>query len=180
MTYSRFNIEVQPLSIGNHELNTKRMLELMAVNPEDTSVPLYIHVVYRILRDMRLAQQATGAKFQYYDFKDNLAKSGLTPQQLAPLHQRLSVLESFLSSSPAPRSKKGKKHSHVDNATTWTNEVSLIVRSSSPSKGLTASSLGSSRLSTSPALASRLKLLAHSLMFVSVYFSRKTFCVEEL
>lgn len=110
------------------------MLELMAVNPEDTVVLLYIHVIHRILRDIRLVQQSTGDKFQYNNFKDKLAKSGLTPQQLAPLHQRLSVLESFLSPSPGPSSKKRKRNLLVDNTTTWTNEVSTIVRSSSPSK----------------------------------------------
>ncbi|KAL2060864.1 hypothetical protein VTL71DRAFT_8916 [Oculimacula yallundae] len=107
-TYKRFNIEVEPLQIKESDLNTKRMLELMAVKNGEP-VPLYIHTIYRILREMRIVQQALGTRFNYREFKSQIMDSGLTPAQLAPLQQRLDALESFMPKTQVFSSKKGKK-----------------------------------------------------------------------
>ena len=45
-SYSRFNIEVDPLEIDQSNLNTKRMLDLMAVGQGDGPLPLYMHTVH--------------------------------------------------------------------------------------------------------------------------------------
>ena len=95
-SYSRFNIEVDPLEIDQSNLNTKRMLDLMAVGQGDGPLPLYMHTVQRILRDMRIVQQATNSDFNYPEFKRMILGSGLTPAQLEPLKQRLDTLESFM------------------------------------------------------------------------------------
>ncbi|KAK1970901.1 hypothetical protein LY78DRAFT_626915 [Colletotrichum sublineola] len=87
-------IKVDPLKLSERDLNTRRMLDLMAVG--DGSMPLYLHVVTRILRDMRLEQQSNGLAFSYLTFKKKLAKADLTPAQKAPLNQRLDTLESFM------------------------------------------------------------------------------------
>ncbi|KAK2593614.1 hypothetical protein QQS21_008702 [Conoideocrella luteorostrata] len=120
-TYSRLHVEVQPLQLKDGDLNTKRMLDLMAVNKEDASIPLYIHVVHRILREMRMEQQATGKSFDYAKFTANIANAGLAPTQLAPLYQRLSVLESFMSRTSTNKSKKSKGDGARE-ATNWTNK----------------------------------------------------------
>ncbi|KAK1976874.1 hypothetical protein LZ30DRAFT_753201 [Colletotrichum cereale] len=87
-------VKVEPLRLSDRDLNTRRMLDLMAVG--DGSMPLYLHVVTRILRDMRLEQQSKGSTFSYLSFKKKLAQTDLTPAQQAPLSQRLETLESFM------------------------------------------------------------------------------------
>ncbi len=93
------------------------MLDLMAVKQDDTGIPLYIHIVHRILREMRIQQQNTGSSFNYGLFKSRVVEADLSPAQLAPLSQRLSVLESFM-----PRKSKSPKD--ADKGTAWLNEVS--------------------------------------------------------
>jgi hypothetical protein len=74
----------------------------------DEAIPLYVHTIYRILREMRIRQQALGGSFDYCEFKRELMDSGLSPTQLGPLNQRLDTLESFMP-SPNERSRsKGK------------------------------------------------------------------------
>lgn len=58
--------------------------------------PLYMSVIQRILRDMRIEQQTTRSRFKYALFANKLDKEPLTPDQRRPLNQRLDTLESFL------------------------------------------------------------------------------------
>ncbi|KAJ5640042.1 uncharacterized protein N7484_007904, partial [Penicillium longicatenatum] len=96
-TYSRFKgITVQSLQIDQSNLNTKRMMDLMAVGKESGAIPLYMHAVQRVLRDLREIQQSEGSQFDYAEFKRRILSSGLLPGQLEPLKQRLDALESFL------------------------------------------------------------------------------------
>ncbi|KAF5522028.1 hypothetical protein CGCA056_v006887 [Colletotrichum aenigma] len=89
------NVKIEPLKLSDDDLNTRRMNDLMAVG-ESGSKPLYMQVVNRILRDMRLEQQNTGLGFSYDKFRKYLALEDLTPGQLNPLNQRLDTLESFM------------------------------------------------------------------------------------
>lgn len=92
----------------------------MAIKSEEGSIPLYIHTVNRILREMRLSQQATGVPFDYQTFKSEILAADLTSSQLAPLNQRLASLESFM-----PRmtnSAKGKRR-QSSKGTSWENKV---------------------------------------------------------
>ncbi|KAF5859889.1 hypothetical protein ETB97_002248 [Aspergillus alliaceus] len=94
--YSRLGISVEPLQLDQSDLNTKRMMDLMAVGQEEGQIPLYMHTVKRILREMRIAQQMSKTSFDYQDFKRRILSAGLTPAQLEPLKQRLDTLESFM------------------------------------------------------------------------------------
>ncbi|GKZ24367.1 hypothetical protein AbraCBS73388_011177 [Aspergillus brasiliensis] len=109
-TYSRFDIPVEPLYIDQRDLNTKRMMDLMAVSHGDGDVPLYIHTAKRILREMRAAQEETKSGFEYETFKDQITHSGLTPGQVEPLKQRLGMLESFMPKAQAAKmpSRRGQ------------------------------------------------------------------------
>ncbi|KAK1573235.1 uncharacterized protein LY79DRAFT_697908 [Colletotrichum navitas] len=89
------NVTIKPLKLSDDDLNTRRMNDLMAVG-EGGSMPLYLHVVNRILRDMRMKQQRTGLGFSYAEFRRCLSLEDLTPGQLNPLNQRLDTLESFM------------------------------------------------------------------------------------
>ncbi|KJK84988.1 hypothetical protein H633G_11182 [Metarhizium anisopliae BRIP 53284] len=122
-TYARLNIDIEPLQIDSKDLNTKRMLDLMAVNQDDATAPLYIYVIHRILREMRIAQQVSGERFSYTKFKSLLLSSDLTPTQLAPLSQRLSVLESFMPLAAPKRKGKGLK---APPGTNWASEPGLL------------------------------------------------------
>ncbi|KAM0249659.1 hypothetical protein ACHAQJ_008956 [Trichoderma viride] len=96
--YSKLpNVQVQVLRINQSDLNTKRMMDLMAVSSiQGGGVPLYLHVVQRILRDLRIEQQESNTTFNYREFKKRLMDETLAAGQLQPLQQRLETLESFM------------------------------------------------------------------------------------
>lgn len=100
------------------------MLDLMAVSRGDGPMPLYLHAVYRILREMRIADQEKGTGFSYATFKDRIAGTEMTPAQLSPLTQRLDTLESFMPNTQTgvklPR-RKGKRVRQYGND--WTPNV---------------------------------------------------------
>ncbi|PHH60585.1 hypothetical protein CDD81_1441 [Ophiocordyceps australis] len=91
------NVVVEELRIDEADLDTRRMLDLMAVSSsQGGSMPLYLHVVTRILRDLRVVQQSNDSSFNYKGFKQALALTELTVAQSNPLQQRLETLESFM------------------------------------------------------------------------------------
>jgi hypothetical protein len=125
------NVEVEPLRINESDLNTTRMLDLMAVNNDDGPMPLYMHTVYRILRDMRIEQQENDTAFSYADFKTRVAETRMSPGQLVPLTQRLETLESFM-----PRKQigvtggaklQGNSKASKQRGNDWTSKVSSLV-----------------------------------------------------
>lgn len=89
------NVKIEALKLCDADLNTRRMNDLMAVG-EGANKPLYMQVVNRILRDMRLEQQKNRFGFSYAKFRRALDEEDLTPGQLNPLNQRLDTLESFM------------------------------------------------------------------------------------
>lgn len=98
--YSRFpRVTVEELRIDEKDLNTKRMMDLMSVK-SGGNTPLYMHVVKRVLKQLRYAEQHnTGTTgFSYAAFRAMLDKEDLTDQQRMPLEQRLENLESFMAS----------------------------------------------------------------------------------
>ncbi|KAL2020478.1 hypothetical protein VTK56DRAFT_8363 [Thermocarpiscus australiensis] len=138
--YQRFpNIKVEELRLNESDLNTQRMLDLMAVTAGG-NLPLYLHVAQRILRDLRVEQQKTGSPFSYSRFKQALQLENLTEMQLAPLKQRLDTLESFMVEDQAkaynmfgggtsrPESLKSKKSKKCKKpkGTSWTPHASHL------------------------------------------------------
>jgi hypothetical protein len=98
-TYSSIpEVQVETLRIDQADLNTQRMMDLMAVKTDDGSMPLYLHSIHRIIRELRLAQQQESEHipFDYGEFKKMVAKCGMTDAQRAPLTQRMDTLESFM------------------------------------------------------------------------------------
>ncbi|CAH0058530.1 unnamed protein product [Clonostachys solani] len=109
--YSRLpNVTVEELRINQSDLNTSRMLGLMAFHTgKDGGMPLYLYVVNRILRDLRIEQQRSGLAFNYGKFKATIAEEAMIDSQLLPLQQRLETLESFMVKDQAPQYKLGMK-----------------------------------------------------------------------
>lgn len=127
-TYKSLNVTVQPLEIDQSNLDTKRMLDLMAVSRDDSPMPLYLHEITRILKEMRLNQQETNEPFNYSTFKMAVEASQMTPAQKGPLTQRLDTLESFMPKwqtlPPSVYDKKIKKKRTGGND--WTIQVLCI------------------------------------------------------
>lgn len=105
---------VEELRINQSDLNTQRMLNLMAISSVSGGMPLYLHVVVRILRDLRIHQQNTKTTFDYGMFKRLLDDESLTEGQSAPLKQRLETLESFMVQTQADSYKMAKQRAPAD------------------------------------------------------------------
>lgn len=86
------SLDIQPLVLQSHHLTAERMHRLMAFQEGETTIPLYMEVIMRILREMA----TTGAPFSYPIFKANLENEGLQPGQKVMMDMRLNLLESFL------------------------------------------------------------------------------------
>lgn len=129
-TYAGLNVTIEALQIDQTNLSTKRMLDLMAVNPENGPMPLYLHSINRILREMRIEQQARGGIFNYGDFKRRVELEDMTPAQKAPLAQRLDTLESFMHQSQTriQTIAPAKKMSKAGKGNDWTITVSFLGR----------------------------------------------------
>lgn len=67
----------------------------MAVSRDDGPMPLYLHAVYRVLREMRIEQQETGSAFSYANSKARTTQTEMTAAQLCPLDQLMESLESM-------------------------------------------------------------------------------------
>lgn len=81
----------------------------MVAGQENGPMPLYMHTVQPVLREMRLLH-ANGTAFDYREFKLRVLNSGLLAAQLEPLQQRLNTLENFMPSpEAAPTADKQKK-----------------------------------------------------------------------
>ncbi|KAI1743885.1 hypothetical protein F4680DRAFT_470410 [Xylaria scruposa] len=125
------NIKVEALRLDQADLNTKRMLELMAF---DRAQPLYAQVIQRILRDMRLSQQDKPGSFNYHEFRSKLGQEKLSPDQNRGLQQRLDTLESFMVPKQVKNNAREKSSHSVRLGTAWTPKAGelLIVDLSCP------------------------------------------------
>ncbi|KAI1271573.1 hypothetical protein F5Y07DRAFT_413424 [Xylaria sp. FL0933] len=124
------NVTVEALRLDQADLNTKRMMELMAF---DSTQPLYAQVIQRILRDMRLEQQDKEGTFNYSEFVRKVDNEKLSPDQKRGLQQRLDTLESFM--VPAQVSlRRPAGHDGKRLGTDWTPKAGelLIVDLSCP------------------------------------------------
>ncbi|KAI9896756.1 hypothetical protein N3K66_008928 [Trichothecium roseum] len=109
------NVRIEELQIKQTDLNTQRMLHLMGASIDNDSMPLYLHVVIRILRDLKMKLQQSNRGFDYAQFKLALQNEKFNQGQEVPLQQRLDVLESFipqaqrLTSDPSKMKKAPQK-----------------------------------------------------------------------
>jgi hypothetical protein len=113
-------VTVEALRLDQSDLNTKRMLELMAF---DRAQPLYAQVIQRILRDMRLQQQEHSESFNYLNFLNLLKQEQLSPDQKRGLGQRLDTLQSFMIEGQVNRSMTGRRA--LQRGTDWTPTVRI-------------------------------------------------------
>ncbi|KAH0367763.1 hypothetical protein KCU65_g4391, partial [Aureobasidium melanogenum] len=119
-------LNIQPLVLQSHHITAERMHRLMAFAEGETTVPLYMEVMMRVLREMAI----TGIPFSYATFKANLDKEGLQPAQKVMMAMRLNLLESFLDPSCIDASKK--THSKKSNLLSTSPGTLTIVDLSDP------------------------------------------------
>ncbi|KAI9709382.1 MAG: hypothetical protein M1812_007718 [Candelaria pacifica] len=105
--------EVQPLLLKEKHLTTTRMMNLMAVSGGDGPVPLYVEIIFKILRQMAIETRGASG-VNYSTFKKRLASEGFSRDQCGPLNLRLELLESFMEPSAvlgAPTAPKSQGQS---------------------------------------------------------------------
>ena len=88
--------KVLPLYFSERQLSISTMMTLMAVS-ENNRPPLYLEVLYRVLRDMA-AENKGKRGLNYLDFRARMAAQGFSREQDQFLSIRLQLLESFLDS----------------------------------------------------------------------------------
>ncbi|KAI5204463.1 hypothetical protein E4T39_03586 [Aureobasidium subglaciale] len=115
-------LKIQPLVLQSHHLTAERMHRLMAFQESENTVPLYMEVIMRILREMAI----TGLPFNYATFKANLDNEGLQPGQKVMMDMRLNLLESFLDPSCVKAAKPSKSSKKSDMFATAPGTLTIV------------------------------------------------------
>ncbi|KAK4549318.1 hypothetical protein LTR36_006315 [Oleoguttula mirabilis] len=96
------NLTVVPMLLQDHQLTVARMLKLMSFD-QGTSVPLYMEVIQRILRDMAVM----GKRFSFADFQTKLDAEKFAGGQQSMMNMRLELLKSFCATATQTRMRLG-------------------------------------------------------------------------
>ncbi|EJD43832.1 hypothetical protein AURDEDRAFT_185401 [Auricularia subglabra TFB-10046 SS5] len=87
------NVDVRPLYLAESELTAPRMLALMGWSDDSERMPLYLHTVMQIVRDIGCED------FSYAEFREQLKKQKFDVKQQMMLNHRMRLLDSFLSTT---------------------------------------------------------------------------------
>ena len=90
------NLRVNTFVLQDRHLNIERMQRLMAFSEQEGTVPLYMEVVQRILRETAIS----GQKFSLKTFMEKLKKERFNPGQETMLNMRLQLLMSSMATKP--------------------------------------------------------------------------------
>lgn len=89
-------VVIEPLILKEEYLNVERLMTFMAANDNNgEGLPLYMHSVLRVLRQMALESNAKPG-IDYRDFRTRVEMLALSPGQKIPLGLRLDLLEEFI------------------------------------------------------------------------------------
>lgn len=91
-------IAVYPLFLDEQDLNTQRMLKLMAFSGSDGAVPLYMEVIMNILKEMAMDRPADAIGFDLNKFLLNVKLQKFDLGQKGPMQLRLNLLDAFMNS----------------------------------------------------------------------------------
>lgn len=92
---------IQTLMLQDRHLSVERMLKLMAFSESEGSVPLYMEVIQRILREIAIS----GKKFQFDAFLQRIKKERFQPAQEVTMNMRLALLKSFMATKGTVETK---------------------------------------------------------------------------
>lgn len=100
--------EVIPLYLSERQLNITNMITLMNVDQTSGYSPLYLEVLFRILREM--AEESQGRPgINYADFVRRLGAENFSKEQQTFLNLRLRLLESFMVPKVTAGTKQPKR-----------------------------------------------------------------------
>lgn len=89
------SVIIEPLILKQEYLNVERVMAFMAASDTGEGLPLYIHSVLRLLREMASEPNAKPG-LDYQDFRARVDMLGFSPAQKLPLSLRLELLEEFI------------------------------------------------------------------------------------
>jgi hypothetical protein len=112
-TQGSANVKIEKFSLPPSDLSVERMYRLMAFSEKSESVPLYMEIIQKILRQMAVSGQGRG--FNYGDFLRLLDVANLTTDQQRPMSLRLELLQSFMRLPPTKSDLKRKTPKEVLN-----------------------------------------------------------------
>ena len=97
-------LAVSPFLLQDHELTIERMHKLMAFSEHEGSIPLYMEVIQRLLRQMAMKNQT----FRLGEFLHALEAERFADSQKTMMNMRFNLLKSFMEPPPPfPQHKKG-------------------------------------------------------------------------
>jgi hypothetical protein len=105
-TQGSANVTIEKFLLPPSDLSVERMYRLMAFSEKAESVPLYMEVIQKILRQMAVSGQGRG--FNYGEFLRLLDAANLTTDQQRPMRLRLDLLQSFMRWPPTKSDLKRK------------------------------------------------------------------------
>lgn len=88
-------VVVEPLILKQEYLNVERLMTFMATDSGEGGLPLYMHSVLRILREMAVEPDAKPG-IDYWTFRNRVEKLDLSLGQKIPLSLRLDLLQEFI------------------------------------------------------------------------------------
>lgn len=106
-TQGSSSVKIEKFLLPPGDLSIERMYRLMAFSEKSESVPLYMEVIQRILRQMAVSGQSRG--FNYGEFLRLLEAANLTTDQQRPMRLRLDLLQSFMRWPPSKGDLKRKR-----------------------------------------------------------------------
>jgi hypothetical protein len=105
-TQGSANVTIEKFLLPPGDLSVERMYRLMAFSEKAESVPLYMEVIQKILRQMAVSGQ--DRDFNYGEFLRLLDAANLTTDQQRPMRLRLDLLQSFMRWPPTKSDLKRK------------------------------------------------------------------------
>lgn len=100
-------VVVEPLILKQQYLNVERVMTFMAATDSGEGLPLYMHSVLRILREMALEPDSKPG-IDYRDFRTRVEMLDLSLGQKIPLGLRLDLLQEFIEEQQ--QKTKANKH----------------------------------------------------------------------
>jgi len=89
-------------------------------------MPLYLHTITRILRELRIEQQKNSSAFNYAEFRQKVNATTMSAAQQGPLTQRLDTLESFMPTSQTQISQFNSRRAGALEGNKW--EIEVFIR----------------------------------------------------
>lgn len=110
-------VTVEKLILKQEYLNVERLKTFMATDSGE-GLPLYMHAVLRVLREMALESDSKPG-IDYLDFKRRVERLDLAMNQKTPLALRLDLLREFIEEGKSPMGRHIQKSAEEKKGNSW-------------------------------------------------------------